>query len=135
MATFDYGPRLSVSEFEKQIVDLYRSRPVEPTTAAEKDVARRELDLTVDFRLGSKFPQDRRDALWAIQQRVEKRRWRLMLHGLFHKLTDGSLHRRAGGLADYLVKEYAKVLSPEELEAYFDLAPTERLPRSPPLKS
>lgn len=125
-----HGPRISDEEYDRRIVDLYTGVPEAPSCAQQTRLRRHELDLTIDHRLGCAFPQDRRDALWAIQQRVEKQRVRLMLRHLFRRLLPGALERGAQGLAGYLVDEYAKILSPGELESYFGEteARTPRLP-------
>ncbi|HEX8989147.1 MAG TPA: hypothetical protein VF816_14410 [Rhodocyclaceae bacterium] len=116
-----YGPRLSVEEFEKAIVALYAGQPADPGRLAALEIRRRELDLMIDHRLGRDYPQRRRDELWEIQRQVERRRWRLVFGWLWHAVSYRPLHRQANRLANYLVEEYAKVLSPEELRAYFDL--------------
>ncbi|MGE5468203.1 MAG: hypothetical protein ACM3Y9_12340 [Ignavibacteria bacterium] len=121
-----YGERLSAEEFDRRIVALYSGLPPDPGKQMQQETSRRELDLTIDHRLGTRFPQERREALWQIQQRVEKRRLRLLFGRLLSAFSYRPLYRQANGLAGYLVDEYAKVLSPEELQAYFDLAPGER---------
>ena len=57
--------------------------------------------------------------LWAIQERVEKRRGRLMLRYLLRRLVPGSLEKGATDLSRYLVAEYREVLTREELERFF----------------
>lgn len=126
MATpFDHGPRLTPKEYQRKIAELY----VKPSPASdeqrERAIRRRELDLNIDHRLGCRFPQERRDALWAIQEQVEKRRFRLVFKYLFRRLLAKWLARDVQQLANFLVEEYAKVLTPEELQAYFGLSPGE----------
>ena len=75
--------------------------------------------MAIDHRLGRDFPHDRREALWAIQQRVERKRCRLIFKYLLRRFFARSLARDAQGLAGYLVDEYAKELSESELESYF----------------
>ncbi len=87
---------------------------------------RQELDLAIDHRLGRDFPQERREALWAIQQRIEKKRLRLGLKYLFRKLFAKSLARDAQGLAGYMVDEYAKAMTKTELESFFGLQEGQR---------
>jgi hypothetical protein len=116
-----YGPRLSAKEFEKRIVALYSGMPPNPSKQVEQEVHRREFDLTVDHRLGIGFPKDRREALWEIQQRIERKRIRLAFAWLLHVFSYKPLYGRANKLAAYMVREYAQVLSPNELEAFFEL--------------
>jgi hypothetical protein len=115
----NYGPRLSVQDYQHQIVALHSGLPTVPSKEQDRRVRRRELELAVDHRLGVEFPRERREALWAVQQRVERKRWRLMLKYLVKRLFARSLVRDAQGLAAYLVDEYAAVLTEAELEAFF----------------
>lgn len=114
-----HGPRLSQREYEKRIVALYTGLPPSPGKEQEARIRRQELDLTIDHRLGRNFPQARRDVLWEIQQRVEKKRARLTLSWLTRLVSGKLLYRRANKVAQFVVDEYAKVLTPEELHAYF----------------
>jgi len=118
-ADLSYGPRLTDEEYQRKIVALRSDLPPEPTPAQETQVRRQELDLAIQHRLGRDFPRQRSDALWEIQQRVEKKRrrliWKYLLKGLFGRTVAGE----AQGLAGELVGEYAKVLSPAELERFF----------------
>ena len=55
----------------------------------------------------------------AVQQRVEKKRLRLIFKYLLRRFFPSSLARGAQGLAGFLVDEYAKVLTLPELESFF----------------
>ena len=116
---FDHGPRLTDEEYERRISELH-SRSASPLTPEdERDVRRQELDLAIDHRLGCNFPRVRRKALWAIQQRVEKKRLRLTFKHVFKRFFAKGLIRDVQGLASCLVNEYAKVLNQAELESFF----------------
>jgi len=117
----DHGPRLTDEEYERRIIEIHRGLPPLPTEEQDRLVRRMELDLAIDHRLGRGFPQERRELLWAIQQRVEKKRLRLALTYPFRWLFAKRLARGAQGLADYLVDEYAKVLTQTELRTFFGL--------------
>ena len=117
----DHGPRLTDEEYERRIIEIHRGLPPLPTEEQDRLVRRMELDLAIDYRLGRGFPQERRELLWAIQQRVEKKRLRLALTYPFRWLFAKRLARGAQGLADYLVDEYAKVLTQTELRTFFGL--------------
>lgn len=117
-----HGPRLSEREYERRIVELYSGLPPSPGKQLQEHIRRCELDLNIDCRLGRDFPHERREALWDIQQRIEKNRFRLILPWLFHSISYKWLHQDANKLARHLVEEYSKVLTKEELEAYFGSA-------------
>lgn len=114
-----YGPRLGDEEYDKQIIELHRNLPPAPSREQDRQIRRQELDLAIDHRLGRDFPRSKREALWAIQQKVDKKRFRLIFKYMLRKLFASSLARDAQGLAGYLVHEYAKVLSNKELESFF----------------
>ncbi len=116
---FDHGARLSGDEYDRRIVGLQSGLPPVPSKEQRIAVMRAEFDLAVDHRLGCDFPQERREALWAIQQRVDRKRLRLMFKYLLRRVFAQGLVRDAQGLAGYLVDEYAKVLNQAELEAFF----------------
>lgn len=122
----DHGPRLTDEEYEKRIIELHRGLPPMPTEEQDRQVRRMALDLSIDHRLGRDFPQERRELLWAIQQRVEKRRLWLALKYPFRRLFAKSLARGAQGLAGYLVDEYAGVLTQAELKRFFGLEEGQR---------
>lgn len=117
----EYGPRLTDAEYEKQVVSLYRGLPPMPSPEQDRETRLREMNLAIDHRLGRNFPEERRSALWAAQQRLEKKRLRLAMKYLLHRLVTKLLARDAQSLAGYAVEEYAKVLSPEELRRFLDL--------------
>ncbi len=116
---FDHGARLSGDEYDRRIVALQSGLPPVPPKGQRIAVTRAELDLAVDHRLGCDFPQERREALWTIQRRVDRKRLRLMFKYLLRRVFAQGLVRDAQGLAGYLVDEYAKVLNQAELEAFF----------------
>jgi hypothetical protein len=114
-----HGKRLSTEEYERKVAELYADVPPMPSCEQEREVRRMELDLTIDHRLGIDFPVDRRAALWEIQEKVERRRARLVLRHLIRRLAPGSVERGSTRLADFLMSEYSKVLNREELERFF----------------
>ncbi len=114
-----HGPCLSGEEYDKRIVELHANLPPTLSPEMERQVRHKEMDIAIDYRLGCNFPEHRRDQLWEVQERVKKRRGRLMFKYLFRKIFSKVFVRSAQNLAGYLVDEYAKVLSREELEKYF----------------
>jgi hypothetical protein len=122
MNELGHGVRLSQQEYERQITELYSGFPPASSKEEAAHLRRRELDLTIDHRLGQNFPQDRREALWEIQQRVEKKRLRLGLYWFTQFISGRWLRKRADDVAKFVIDEYAKVLTKKELEAYFGRA-------------
>lgn len=114
-----YGPRLTDEEYDRQIVALHSGLPAIPSREQARQVRHAALDLAIDHRLGRKFPRDRRNALWAIQERLERKRLKMLATYLLKRLFRQSLAPQARGLAGYIVDQYATVLSPAELECFF----------------
>lgn len=125
-----FGPRLSNEEYNRRILALYHDLPPLPSPDQDRDARWQELNLAIDYRLGSAFPEDRRLALWAVQQRVEKKRLRLAAKYLLRRFVARILARHAQELAGYAAEEFAKVLSPQELRSFLDLRENE-LPALP----
>ncbi|HME73405.1 MAG TPA: hypothetical protein VKM54_26610 [Myxococcota bacterium] len=90
-----YGRRLSDEQYDRRIVELYTDQPEAPSKQQQEWLRRQELELAIDHRLGVEFPRARRDALWMIQQRVEKKRRRLILWHLLRRVLPGGLARSA----------------------------------------
>lgn len=113
-----YGPRISDDEYDQRVVALH-------TSAAgygkdrDRELRRAELNLALDHRLGRDFPADRRRMLWEAQERTERRRRHLALRSLLGLTRTRSIEAAADSLARDLVKAYAEVLTPAELEAFF----------------
>ena len=122
----NFGERLTDEEYDRKVIALQRGLPPMPTKEQDRAVRRQELELAIDHRLGRGFPRERRDALWAARERVEKRRVRLGVWYLVRRLVARDVARDAQGLAGYMVDEYAKVLAPAELERFFGLKEGER---------
>jgi len=116
---FAHGRRLTDDEYEAAIIALQRSLPPMPTEEQDQAARRAELNLAIDHRLGVNFPSERREAIWAIQERMERRRLRLLLWHLLPKPLRGGLKKGAQRVASHLVREYAAVLTPAELEEFF----------------
>lgn len=124
-ADLGYGPRLTDEEYDRAIVALQERLPPMPSREEDRAARRAQLDLAIDHRLGRRFPQAKRDALWQVLQRVERRRLRLIGRYLVARVFPfGPRERaRAGrGLAGALVEQFSQVLSDRELESFFELA-------------
>jgi hypothetical protein len=117
----EFGSRLTGEEYERRILSLYRDLPPMPSPEQDRGVRRKELNLTIDHRLGRGFPEERRSALWAVQQRIEKKRLRLGMKYLLRQLAAKLFAGDAQALAGYAAEEYATVLTPGELQRFLDL--------------
>jgi hypothetical protein len=119
-----YGPRLTDAEYQRRIVELHSGR-AEASDEADRLLRRRELELRIDYRLGRDFPSERREALWQVQERIEKRRlslaFRHFMRQMFHRLLVHDTQR----LARFAADEFGKVLSPREVERFLGLEPGE----------
>jgi hypothetical protein len=114
-----HGPRLTQKEYEQAIVSLYRDAPQPGSPRDEAGIRRRELDLNIDYRLGTRFPPERREALWRVQQTLEKRRLRLAASWVASLFARQRTAGQAKRLASFVIQEYAKVLDADELARYF----------------
>lgn len=114
-----HGRRLTRQEYERAVVQMFREAGgIGDTPEERRELRHRELDLTIDYRLGVDFPRGRRDALWRVQEEIERRRVRLLAKSLIVRLLPRLMgERRAAALARQLLSEYAQVLSPEEIQA------------------
>ena len=118
----EFGLRLTDTEYEGRLVELYQGLPPEPTAADDAELRRRELDLAIDHRLGVAFPGDRRTALWMVHERIEKRRLWLALRHFLRRALPGVHTRGDQHIAREVFDEYATVLSGRELQAFLGVA-------------
>lgn len=113
----DFGPKLTRDDYERRIVALHEGAPPMPDAERERRTRRGELDLLIDYRLGQRFPESRREALWRAQQRLDKRRvWHLLAGILAHPRDPSAAVARAQ------VRGFAEVLNPAELGVLLDLS-------------
>ena len=59
----DHGARLTADEYQERICSLYETSNL-GSVKGRYLAAKSEFSLSIDFRLGVDFPQDRRDQLW-----------------------------------------------------------------------
>lgn len=114
-----HGRKLTRHEYERAVVQLFQEADgIGKTPEERRQLRRKELELMIDHRLGMDFPRTRRDALWQVQEGIERRRVRMLAKSLAVRLLPRLLgERRAADLARQLMAEYAQVLSPEEMLA------------------
>lgn len=115
----DHGRRLSPEEYDLAVTSLY-DRDVNGGQGGADDLwlRRAELNLTIDYRLGVDFPQDRREAMWRIQQEIEERRIRLLARSVVAYFFPWRRAARVNRLVEVMKCKYARVLTPAELRAF-----------------
>ena len=128
---FDYGKRLSDEEYDQCIVELQSGIPPMPSKEQQRDLRQRELELAINHRLGINFPKEKRESLWKIMEKVERKRARLAISYALRKLfgrsrIPRSLSNKALGLAGYMVEQFSEVLTEDELHRFFDLEKNEK---------
>lgn len=112
----DYGRKLTQQGFEQAVVDLYDNALSLRPGCEDDQIRRRELNSTIDHRPGVDFPQARRDALWRAHQQVEQKRLRFAAGTLLAPIV---VRLGANRFATLVLKKYARVLTADELRAYF----------------
>jgi hypothetical protein len=113
-----YGARLSLDEYERRLVALQSRAPSRPSRAERARLDRAELDLFIDRRLGTAFPGDRRQALWAVQREVRRQWPRLLLGHLLSRLLPKPQSVVRPGPPGFMRRLYAKILDDEDLDRF-----------------
>lgn len=101
-----------------------KSHPTETDPATR----RRQLEARIDQTLGRDFPADRRERLWAAQQRVDalrrehqlRDRWLEITHRRTMPGTDGE---ETVNVADAVLRTWTRVLDAAELAAFLGADP------------
>lgn len=119
-----HGKTLTKHKFQKSMIRLQYELPVNPTKEDMANLQRKELDLTIDYRLGQNYPSDKRDQLWKISKDVERRRGRLVVYWMLYRVFQFFLFKwvfdkKAMSLIDFLYKSFNEVLTDEEMTIYF----------------
>lgn len=121
-----YGQKLDAREYQRRVLELYE-RPGQLLTGRQQTMLRRrELELTIDHKLGVDFPLERREALWKAQQRLHRRHVPVLLLWLVGKAF-GSKKSVEEPMYELVLREYGRVLSSSELSAMVDI-PINQLP-------
>jgi len=111
------GPKLTRDEYESRVMELHASGAAMPTETQEAAIRRAELDLLIDYKLGTELSQQRRDALWREQVGLDRHLpWRVLV-GFLRNPSHPS-----DGIAKAQVRAFSKVLTPGELCALFELS-------------
>ncbi|MCU7933513.1 MAG: hypothetical protein KZQ99_01370 [Candidatus Thiodiazotropha sp. (ex Dulcina madagascariensis)] len=126
-----YGRQLSGEEYDRRVIELHRHASPMPDKEEDLAIRKQELNLSIDYRLGVDFPEQKREALWVIMQRVEKRRlWLGLKYGLRMLFSRNSIPKhlpeKANALAGFLVDECSSILNERERRSFFELGPGEK---------
>lgn len=120
-----YGTRLTERQYEQSVSKLYRqaaeSLPSALPQEIEETLKAKEFSLAIDHRLGVNFPIEKREALWSAKQRVEKQRIRLIGRFIKNSILKREFADGMEIVLDQMKKEFSKVLTDEELQAFMEL--------------
>lgn len=115
-----HGPRISQKEYTQRVIEFQYSGDV-ATEEGQRHIARGELEALIDYRLGVNFPDDKREDLWDIKDAMLKRPLAFTAAFFLKHLIRHPFTGLSGIQARYLVDQYSKVLTREELQTFFDL--------------
>lgn len=115
-----HGPTLSVEAFNTEVAKLYDGVN---TRRIPTDVLRKEMDLTVDHRLGVWFPRERRNHLWIVTQRINDEysrlgRVKLIFYWLVSFVSPSLLMNKIDAMSKFVIAELEAALTREELIAF-----------------
>lgn len=119
-----YGPTMSVQAYQDAITALYSAYEGKPAkTKIPETVLRKELDLTIDHRLGVFFPRERRNHLWLVQQRIADNylrfgKWKAIMYWLVSFIRPQMLTAKLEELNEFAVQELESAFTKEELIAF-----------------
>jgi hypothetical protein len=112
-----HGRKLTQKEFEYSITKLFEGHEEINSDLIE----RKELELTIDYRLGINFPKERRDKLWLVHKKIENKRKYILANSLITNLLTHIIgDYKVSKLIRYMLKEYSQVLSTDEMNDFFD---------------
>lgn len=114
-----YGTCLTRREYEAAVVNLHGKAETAGSEIERESIERQELDLTIDYRLGKDFPNDRRQQLWQVQKKIQKRRLKNLTARAMGLVSPKWLYSQSNWMARMIASEYANVLNARELAAYF----------------
>lgn len=113
----EFGERLTRQEYQRRSLALHRSSEAIPSFAEERVRRRAEFELNIDHRLGIAFPAERREALWQVQRKLDRRRgWHLVFGALTRPSDPSAVMTRA------LIRGFSTVLNSNELRALVGLS-------------
>lgn len=115
-----YGPTITQEQLEDRVLALHNNAPPIPTPQQDRHIRHGELNAMIDHKLGVEFPRDRRERLWDVQQRLDRKR---LLHVLKGFVTNPLSPSEA--LDKPQIRGFAQVLNENELQAFFEYSPSQ----------
>lgn len=115
-----YGPTITQQQLEDRVLALHNNAPPIPTPQQDRRIRHGELNAMIDHKLGVDFPFDRRERLWDVQQRLDRKR---LLHVLKGFVTNPLSPSEA--LDKPQIRGFAQVLDENELQAFFEYSPSQ----------
>lgn len=113
----NHGPKMTAEDYMVAISSLYGLTAV---NTGDK-LLRQEVSLTIDHLLGINFPMDKREQIIEISINLEHSIWRNIMVGaaIIGVIVPYIGHWAASKYISYQKKQFATVLTEEELHAYF----------------
>ena len=118
-----HGPTMSFEAYQEAIDDLYAEFEDQPKLKVPEEVLRKELELTIDHRLGVFFPRERRNHLWLVQQRIAANylkfgKYKAIMYWLISFVRPKVLVAKMDELNSFAVQELESAFTKEELIAF-----------------
>ncbi|MGR0480880.1 MAG: hypothetical protein ACTFAL_05610 [Candidatus Electronema sp. V4] len=111
----------TLEEYEKAVVALHSSLPPDLPRKQQREVRKKELNLFVDYCFGLDFPDRRREEIWTVRDRIDRKLLWLTLKYVVKRICRRSFDADLISLTAFMRDEYAKVLSPSELRTFLKL--------------
>jgi len=113
---------MSEKEYLERLGGLFEMLKSEMPQASDEEIfsiyRERELDLTIDFRLGVDFPDERRQALKKFQRQVLYHMQELKSSLASGKIAANDYEQAIQQLVKQMKTELAELLNKEEMEAF-----------------
>lgn len=99
--------KLSEKEYELAVIEAYKTKSFKKATFLA-------FNLSIDYRLGLDFSNEKRILLWNAKRKIDKKMWTLIFYAPFKKL----LEKRSNELTKLLISEFSKILNKDELDSF-----------------
>jgi hypothetical protein len=116
-----YGRRLTGREYEKAVIALYTGMNPSPSDREFMEIRRKEINLQIDHKLGVDFPAEKREAVWDVVARLEKKRIGMAL-GVMVRQALGrkvDINAELAKVVDEMITKTGKILDKEDMVRFF----------------